>query len=99
MVWKIERTEPLLTLPLSGQAAIPVQNRGSIFQPTVLPRQRFFLDSGRDEDSRIDADQCTGHVDDVQYAAPGAFLRSSIVQSRQLQSCGSPQMKYQIGSK
>ena len=54
----------------------PVQNRGSIFQPTVLPRQRFFLDSGRDEDSRIDADQCTGHVDDVQ-SAPGAFLRSS----------------------
>ena len=44
-----------------------------------LPKLSLILrDSGRDEDSRIDADQCTGHVDDVQYAAPGAFLRSSL---------------------
>lgn len=49
----------------------PVQNRGSIFQPTFLPRQRFFLDSGRDEDSRIDADQCTGRKTEVKTSLPG----------------------------
>ena len=79
MVRKTEQTEPLLTLPLSGQAAIRCKT-DVLFQHLLYLVNGFSWtqDSGRDEDSRIDADQCTGHVDDVQYAAPGALLRSSV---------------------
>ena len=79
MVRKIERTEPLLTsLPLSGQAAFRSKTVAFAFDFRVFFRQLLlYLVNGfswTQEGMRIDADQC--HVDDVQYAAPSAFLRS-----------------------
>ena len=67
MVRKIERTEPLLTLPLSGQAAFRSKTVAFAFDFRVFFRQLLCLVNGfswTQEGMRIDADQCTvGHVD------------------------------------
>ena len=101
MVREIERTEPLLTLPLSGQAAFRSKtvafafDFSVFFRQLLLSRHWHFLDSGRDEDRCWSMYRSCGWCTVCGARCLLAFI---IVQSRQLQFSGSPQPKYQIGS-